>query len=201
MTALAFLFAVFLARPCPFYILDEVEAALDDLNIDRFLELLRHLLRARPVHRRHPPEAHDGGGRLAVRRVDAVGRRLEGDLAPPPAASRTGRLSLRFRMARDWRDLFIVDGAPPPSAPNAAPADPGAAPRHVPPPAREPAQDPAGAHLGDPGHAVRGPERRDVGTAGGGADLRRRRREHHGARSSSSSSARPRRAGSPAARR
>ncbi len=34
MTALAFLFAVFLARPCPFYILDEVEAALDDFNID-----------------------------------------------------------------------------------------------------------------------------------------------------------------------
>ncbi|HEX3520032.1 MAG TPA: AAA family ATPase [Solirubrobacteraceae bacterium] len=41
MTALAFLFAVFLARPCPFYILDEVEAALDDLNLDRFLSLLR----------------------------------------------------------------------------------------------------------------------------------------------------------------
>jgi chromosome segregation protein len=41
MTALAFLFAVFLARPCPFYILDEVEAALDDLNISRFLTLLR----------------------------------------------------------------------------------------------------------------------------------------------------------------
>jgi chromosome segregation protein len=41
MTALAFLFAVFLARPCPFYILDEVEAALDDINLDRFLALLR----------------------------------------------------------------------------------------------------------------------------------------------------------------
>jgi chromosome segregation protein len=41
MTALAFLFAVFLARPCPFYILDEVEAALDDLNLERFLSLLR----------------------------------------------------------------------------------------------------------------------------------------------------------------
>jgi chromosome segregation protein len=41
MTALAFLFAVFLARPCPFYILDEVEAALDDQNLDRFLALLR----------------------------------------------------------------------------------------------------------------------------------------------------------------
>jgi chromosome segregation protein len=41
MTAIAFLFAVFLAKPCPFYILDEVEAALDDLNIGRFLTLLR----------------------------------------------------------------------------------------------------------------------------------------------------------------
>jgi chromosome segregation protein len=41
MTAIAFLFAVFLARPCPFYILDEVEAALDDVNIGRFLDLLR----------------------------------------------------------------------------------------------------------------------------------------------------------------
>jgi chromosome segregation protein len=41
MTALAFVFAVFLARPCPFYILDEVEAALDDSNLDRFLALLR----------------------------------------------------------------------------------------------------------------------------------------------------------------
>ena len=70
MTALAFLFAVFLARPCPFYILDEVEAALDDLNIDRFLTLLRQYSHARPVHRRHPPEAHDGGRRLALRRLD-----------------------------------------------------------------------------------------------------------------------------------
>jgi len=41
LVALAFLFAVFLARPCPFYVLDEVEAALDDLNIERFLELVR----------------------------------------------------------------------------------------------------------------------------------------------------------------
>jgi chromosome segregation protein len=39
--ALSFLFALFLARPCPFYLLDEVEAALDDTNISRFVELLR----------------------------------------------------------------------------------------------------------------------------------------------------------------
>ena len=41
LVALAFVFAVLLARPCPFYILDEVEAALDDINIDRFLRLVR----------------------------------------------------------------------------------------------------------------------------------------------------------------
>jgi chromosome segregation ATPase len=39
--AISFLFALFLARPCPFYLLDEVEAALDDANIGRFVELLR----------------------------------------------------------------------------------------------------------------------------------------------------------------
>ena len=39
--AIAFLFALFLARPCPFYLLDEVEAALDDTNIGRFVDLLR----------------------------------------------------------------------------------------------------------------------------------------------------------------
>ena len=39
--AISFLFSLFLARPCPFYLLDEVEAALDDANIGRFVELLR----------------------------------------------------------------------------------------------------------------------------------------------------------------
>src|SRR5204862_4328831 len=39
--AISFLFALFLAHPCPFYLLDEVEAALDDTNIGRFVDLLR----------------------------------------------------------------------------------------------------------------------------------------------------------------
>src|SRR5439155_1402750 len=41
LTALAFLFAIFRARPSPFYLLDEVEAALDDVNLHRFLGLIR----------------------------------------------------------------------------------------------------------------------------------------------------------------
>jgi chromosome segregation protein len=40
LVALAFLFAVFRSRPSPFYLLDEVEAALDDLNLMRFLALV-----------------------------------------------------------------------------------------------------------------------------------------------------------------
>jgi chromosome segregation protein len=41
LTAMAFLFAVFRSRPSPFYLMDEVEAALDDVNLTRFLALVR----------------------------------------------------------------------------------------------------------------------------------------------------------------
>jgi chromosome segregation protein len=40
LTALAFLFAIFTARPSPFYLMDEVEPALDDVNLHRFLRLI-----------------------------------------------------------------------------------------------------------------------------------------------------------------
>src|SRR5262249_20900876 len=55
------------------------------------------------VHRRHAPEAHDGGGRRALRGDDGRRRRLAARLAPPPARRRHRRdgLSLRPRMA--WR--------------------------------------------------------------------------------------------------
>jgi len=43
LAALAFLFAVFRSRPSPFYVLDEVEAALDDANLRRFLRLVATL--------------------------------------------------------------------------------------------------------------------------------------------------------------
>ena len=87
--ALAFLFAVFLARPCPFYILDEVEAALDDLNIDRFLKVLGQFSdRAQFIvvtHQKRTMEAADClyGVSMAGNGVSKViSRRL-----PPPRAA------------------------------------------------------------------------------------------------------------------
>jgi chromosome segregation protein len=94
MTALAFLFAVFLARPCPFYILDEVEAALDDLNLDRFLALLRRYSnRAQFIvitHQKRTMEAadwlygvsmgEDGVSKVLSRRLPAEGE------SPPEVA-------------------------------------------------------------------------------------------------------------------
>ncbi len=41
LTALSLLFAIYLVKPSPFCILDEVDAPLDDANIDRFIKLLR----------------------------------------------------------------------------------------------------------------------------------------------------------------
>ncbi len=43
LAALAYLIAIFQARPSPFYVLDEVEAALDDVNLSRVLSLLEDL--------------------------------------------------------------------------------------------------------------------------------------------------------------
>ena len=43
LVAVAFLVSLFIARPSPFYILDEVEAALDDVNLGRLLEIYEEL--------------------------------------------------------------------------------------------------------------------------------------------------------------
>ncbi len=43
LTAIAFVLAIFKARPSPFYVLDEVEAALDDTNLQRLLQIFAEL--------------------------------------------------------------------------------------------------------------------------------------------------------------
>ena len=76
--------------PSPFYILDEVEAALDDTNLGRLLQIYEELRDPQPAARDHPPEAHDGGRRRPLRRDHARRRRLDGD---QPAAPRAGLMS------------------------------------------------------------------------------------------------------------
>jgi chromosome segregation protein len=110
MTAIAFLFAVFLARPCPFYILDEVEAALDDLNLDRFLALLRrYRTRAQFIvvtHQKRTMEAADwlygismggdGASKVVSRRLGEDGLREldESLLEASDASAQTGSASV-----------------------------------------------------------------------------------------------------------
>ena len=63
LTALAYLFAVFRSRPSPFYVMDEVEAALDDVNLHRFLDLLAEFRREAQLiivsHQKRTMEAAD----------------------------------------------------------------------------------------------------------------------------------------------
>ena len=88
MTALAFLFAVFLARAVPLLHPRRGRGGARRPQPRPLPGAAAPLLRPRAVHRDHPPEAHDGGRRLAVRRVDGRRRRLQGALAP---AARRGR--------------------------------------------------------------------------------------------------------------
>ena len=73
LVALAFLFAVFRSRPSPFYMMDEVEPALDDVNLHRFLDLVHEFREEAQLLDRQPPKADDGGGRLPLRREHAPG--------------------------------------------------------------------------------------------------------------------------------
>ena len=43
MTALALIFSIFHLNPAPLCLLDEVDAALDDMNVSRFCELVKHM--------------------------------------------------------------------------------------------------------------------------------------------------------------
>ena len=85
LTALAFLFAVFRSRPSPFYVMDEVEAALDDVNLHRFLGLIAEFRREAQLlvvsHQKRTMEAGDsllgvtmqpgGSSKVIVERVEA----------------------------------------------------------------------------------------------------------------------------------
>jgi len=71
LTAVAMLVAIFKSRPSPFYVLDEVEAALDDVNLGRLTDNFGGATRELSAHHHHPPKAHDGDRRCALRSNDA----------------------------------------------------------------------------------------------------------------------------------
>jgi chromosome segregation protein len=88
LTALAFLFAVFRSRPSPFYVMDEVEAALDDVNLHRFLGLVAEFRKEAQLlivsHQKRTMEAGDclvgvsmqpgGSSKVVTERAGATSR-------------------------------------------------------------------------------------------------------------------------------
>jgi chromosome segregation protein len=107
LVAIAFLMALVLARPCPFYILDEIEAALDDVNIGRLVKLLRDYRERTQfimiTHQKRTMEAADvlygvtmgadGGSQVVSARMaqEEIEReeRAKGKAGEPPAAGPT----------------------------------------------------------------------------------------------------------------
>ena len=84
LAALALLFAIFKARPSPFYILDEVEAALDDANLGRLLNIFTDLKKSSQLvivtHQKRTMEIADALYGISMRQdgISAVvGQRIE----------------------------------------------------------------------------------------------------------------------------
>ncbi len=99
LTAIAFFFALFEVRPSPFYFLDEVEAALDDVNLNRFLRLVGEFKNKSQLilitHQKRSMEIADvlygismqgdGVSRVISQRMDRHGR--ESDVISPLRAT------------------------------------------------------------------------------------------------------------------
>jgi chromosome segregation protein len=115
LVALAFLFAVFRSRPSPFYVMDEVEAALDDMNLSRFLALVEEFRSEAQLiivsHQKRTMEAADilygvsmkpgGSSKVVTEKVDErrVGRRSALDLAAGQRTDDGATIDLREQAA------------------------------------------------------------------------------------------------------
>ena len=86
LTAVSLIFAIFLIKPTPFCLLDEVDAPLDEANVGRYNEMVKEMTEGLAVHPHHAQQAHDGDGRHALRRDDAGAGRLEARLGPAVGA-------------------------------------------------------------------------------------------------------------------
>ena len=98
LTAVAFLIALFRARPSPFYVLDEVEAALDDTNLGRLIQVIEEL-RANSqliviTHQKRTMEAADALYGVSMR-GDGVTQVISQRIADPESASPRDVVDLR----------------------------------------------------------------------------------------------------------
>ncbi|HET7236146.1 MAG TPA: AAA family ATPase [Actinomycetota bacterium] len=100
LTAMAFLFAIFKARPSPFYLMDEVEPALDDVNLHRFIRLVEGFARDAQVlivtHQKRTMEVagmmygvsmgKDGTSKVIAQRLEPPAEQARLDVEPASAA-------------------------------------------------------------------------------------------------------------------
>ena len=93
LTALALLFGVFLANPTPICVLDEVDAPLDDANVDRFCTLIEELGHStrHAIPGDHPSPDDHGPDGPPLRRHHGRARRLPARLRRPAAGRRAAR--------------------------------------------------------------------------------------------------------------
>ena len=100
LTAIALLMAIFRYKPSPFCILDEVDAPLDEANIDRFTRLLREMTEETQfiaiTHNKRTMETADvdvrrdhGGARLLEDRLGQVRLAVPAYRLLPPSAGRS----------------------------------------------------------------------------------------------------------------
>ena len=93
LTAVAMLVAIFRARPSPFYIMDEVEAALDDVNLGRLITLMAQLREKSQLiiitHQKRTMEVADALYGITMRNgvTEVISQRLDRDVEPVEAAA------------------------------------------------------------------------------------------------------------------
>ena len=90
LTAMALLMAIFKYQPSPFCVLDEVDAPLDEANIDRLTRLLKEMSVADAVRRHHALQADDGVGAGALWRHHAGAWSFEAGFGEVQSAACSG---------------------------------------------------------------------------------------------------------------
>ncbi len=94
LTAVAILVSIFRARPSPFYVMDEVEAALDEVNLTRLVTLLSELRESSQLiiitHQKFTMEAADALYGVSMRGdgiTQVISQRIRGVVSTPPVAA------------------------------------------------------------------------------------------------------------------